>query len=203
MIPPCLVLATANPGKVAELRDLVREWGPVEVRSLAEHPDVAMPEETGATYAENAAAKARAVAGATGLPALADDSGLEVDALGGAPGVRSARFAASDTERIARLLAAIEGARDRRARFRCVVAVVWPDGREELAEGIVEGRIAPAPRGAGGFGYDPIFVADELGVTFAAAPAGDKARVSHRARAVRALGAKLGAPALPGPGGPC
>jgi len=203
VIPSCVVLATANPGKVAELRELVGEWGPIDVRSLADHPDVTMPEETGATYADNAAAKAHAVARATGLPALADDSGLEVDALGGAPGVRSARFAASDADRIGRLLAAIEGARDRRARFRCAVVLAWPDGREERAEGSVEGRIAQAAEGAGGFGYDPIFVADELGVTLAAAAAGDKARVSHRARAMRALGAKLGAPALRGPGGPC
>jgi XTP/dITP diphosphohydrolase len=191
VIPSSVVLATANPGKVAELRALVHEWGAIAVRSLADFPGVMLPEETGATYAENAAAKARAVAQATGLPALADDSGLEVDALDGAPGVRSARFAASDAERIARLLAALEGARDRRARFRCVVVLAWPDGREEHAEGIVAGRIAPVAAGQGGFGYDPIFVADELGVTFAAAASVGKARVSHRARAMRGLGAKL------------
>jgi len=203
VIPPSVVLATANPGKVAELRNLVQEWGAITVRSLTDFPGVALPEETGATYAENAAAKARVVAQATGLPALADDSGLEVDALDGAPGVRSARFAASDPERIARLLAALEGVRDRRARFRCVVVLAWPDGREDHAEGIVAGRIAPVAEGEGGFGYDPIFVADDLGVTFAVAATADKARVSHRARAMRGLGMKLGVPTLRGPGGPC
>jgi XTP/dITP diphosphohydrolase len=203
VIPDCVVLATANPGKVSELRGLVGEWGPIEVRSLADFPGVSLPEETGTTYVENAAAKARAAALATGLPALADDSGLEVDALGGAPGVRSARFAESDAARIRRLLTALVGALDRRARFRCVVVLAWPDGREDDAEGVVEGRIALAEAGERGFGYDPIFVAGELGVTFAAATAADKARVSHRARAVRALGAKLGARTLRGPAGPC
>jgi XTP/dITP diphosphohydrolase len=94
---------------------------------------------------------------------------------------------------VARLLAALDGVADRRARFRCVVVLACPDGREEHAEGVVEGRIASVPDGEGGFGYDPVFVADELGVTFAAAGAADKARISHRARAVRALGARLGA----------
>lgn len=191
MIPSRLMLATANPGKVAELAALVTEWGAVDVGSLADLPGVVLPEEDGATYAENAALKARAVAAAAGLPALADDSGLEVAALDGAPGVRSARFAPSDAERVARLLSALRGRSDRRARFRCVVVLAWPDGREERAEGVVDGRIAEAPAGSGGFGYDPVFVADELGCTFAAASPSDKARVSHRARAVRALGARL------------
>ena len=193
MIPSQLVLATANPGKTRELRALVGEWGPIDVRSLADFPDVRLPEEDGATYADNAVLKARAVATATGLPALADDSGLEVEALSGAPGVRSARFAPSDAERIARLLEVLRDAEDRRARFRCVVALAWPDGRLEQAEGACTGRIAERTIGAGGFGYDPLFVADELGRTFAAATAEEKARVSHRARAVRALGERLGA----------
>lgn len=193
MIPSQLVLATANPGKTRELRALVGEWGPIDVRSLADFPDVRLPEEDGATYADNAVLKARAVATATGLPALADDSGLEVEALSGAPGVRSARFAPSDAERIARLLEVLRDAEDRRARFRCVVALAWPDGRFEQAEGACTGRIAERTIGAGGFGYDPLFVADELGRTFAAATAEEKARVSHRARAVRALGERLGA----------
>jgi XTP/dITP diphosphohydrolase len=203
VIPSRLVLATANAGKVAELRGLVREWGAVEVRSLAEFPEVHLPEEHGATYAENAAAKARAVAAATGLPALADDSGLEVDALGGEPGVRSARFAPSDGERIARVLAMLDGVADRRACFRAVVVLVWPDGRADHAEGLCPGRIAETPDGTGGFGYDPVFVADELGRTFAAATREEKARVSHRARAMRALGATLASPALRRPGTPC
>jgi XTP/dITP diphosphohydrolase len=193
VIPSRLVLATANPGKMRELHALVAAWGAIEVRSLAEFPDVRLPEETGLTYAENAQLKARAAAAATNLPALADDSGLEVDALAGAPGIRSARYAPSDAERIARLVAALERIEDRRARFRCVVVLAWPDGRTESAEGVCAGRIAERPDGAAGFGFDPIFVSDELGRTFAAATAGEKGRVSHRARAVRALGARLAA----------
>jgi XTP/dITP diphosphohydrolase len=203
MIPSCLVLATANPGKVAELRGLVRELGAVDVRTLGDFPGLELPAEHGVTYAENAAAKARAVAATTGLPALADDSGLEVDALAGAPGVRSARFAPSDGERIATLLAALGGVTDRRARFRAVVVLAWPDGREVQAEGLCTGSIAESPDGRGGFGYDPVFVADDLGHTFAAATPDEKARVSHRARAVRTLGAKLASAALRRPGGPC
>lgn len=195
MIPSRLVLATTNPGKIVELRALVGEWGPVDVVSLADFPDVRPPEESGATYLENALLKARAVAAATGLPALADDSGLEVDALGGAPGVRSARFAPSDAQRVDRLLTALLGVADRRACFRCVVVLAWPDGRTEEAEGVCAGRVAEHADGAGGFGYDPVFVSDELGLgrTFASAPERDKARVSHRARAMRALGGRLAA----------
>jgi XTP/dITP diphosphohydrolase len=195
MIPSRLVLATANIGKVHELGALVTAWGggPVLVQSLADHPGVALPEETGETYEANAALKAGVVAAATGLPALADDSGLEVDALGGAPGVRSARWGRDDADRITRLLEALSSrdAADRTARFRCVVVLAWPDGAMEAGEGVVEGRITAAARGAGGFGYDPVFLATELGTTFAEAPAGEKARVSHRARAMAALGARL------------
>jgi XTP/dITP diphosphohydrolase len=202
MIPRRLVLATANPGKVAELRALLEEWGPVEVRSLADFPGVTLPEETAESYAANATAKARAAAAATGVPALADDSGIEVDRLDGAPGVHSARFAPDDGARIARLLAALEGVPEggRGARFRCVVALAWPDGPVETAEGVCEGRIATAPEGRGGFGYDPVFVSSELGATTAAVSAAAKARVSHRARALRALLARL---TLRAPAGPC
>lgn len=195
-VPSRLVLATANPGKVRELAALVAAWGaPVLVQSLADHPGVALPEETGETYEANAALKAGVVAAATGLPALADDSGLEVDALGGAPGVRSARWGRDDAGRIARLLGALGTRPDaaRTARFRCVVVLAWPDGTMEEGEGVVEGRIATAPQGTGGFGYDPVFVVDELGTTFAEAPPAEKARTSHRARAMAALGARLGA----------
>ena len=191
MIPAVLVLATGNRGKTAELAALVAEWGPaIEVRSLRDHPGVTLPEETGSTYEANAALKARAVAVATGLPALADDSGLEVDALGGEPGVHSARYGATDAERIARLLAALAGRApaERTARFRCVVVVAWPDGRVVTAEGACEGTITGAPSGAGGFGYDPVFRSADLARTFAEAPPEEKARVSHRARALRALG---------------
>ena len=196
MIPARLVLATANPGKVSELGALVREWGPVEVTTLAAFPTVRLRPEGAGSYEENARAKAAAVAGAAGLPALADDSGLEVEALDGGPGVVSARYGGpglSDEERIARLLAALAAApgRGRRARFRCVVALAWPDGRVATAEGQCAGTIAPAARGVGGFGYDPVFVADDLCCTFAEAPAAAKDRVSHRARAVRALGERL------------
>lgn len=193
MIPPRLVLATANPGKVGELTALVAEWGCVDVLPLAAFPGVAVAEETGDTYEANAIEKARAVAAATRLPALADDSGLEVDALGGAPGVRSARWAPTDRARIDRLLDALRDAcgEARRARFRCVVALAWPDGTIVTASGTCAGTIAEVPAGAHGFGYDPVFVADELGATLAAVAPGEKERVSHRARAVRALGARL------------
>jgi XTP/dITP diphosphohydrolase len=195
MIPVRLVLATANPGKVRELGALVAEWGPVEVLSLASFPAARLPEEEGETYGENARAKALAVAAATDLPALADDSGLEVADLGGAPGIRSARYAPNDGERIAKLLRALAEHPDsaRRARFRCAVVVAWPDGRVETGEGECAGTIARIATGTGhGFGYDPVFIADELGCTFAAASAEQKATVSHRARAMRALGARLG-----------
>jgi len=212
VIPSRLVLATANRGKVAELTALVHEWGSVEVLPLGAFRGVTCPEETGATYEENAAAKARAVAVATGLPALGDDSGLEVDALGGAPGLHSARWAgagASDEERVQRLLAALAGVPEagRGARFVCVAALAWPDGRVEAATGTVRGRIVAAPAGSSGFGYDPVFVPDELDRTFAAASAAEKARLGHRGRALRALGHRLRAsgptPTLRGPGGPC
>lgn len=208
MIPPRLVLATTNTGKLAELAALVGEWGTVECIPLTVVAGASPADEPAATYAENAIAKARAVAVASGLPALADDSGLEVDALGGAPGVRSARWAgdaATDAGRNARLLDALRGVAPgaRTARFRCVVALAWPDGRVESAEGACEGRVATVPRGTRGFGYDPIFVADDLGCTFGEASAEEKRRIDFRARAMRALGAKLGRLALRAPGSPC
>ena len=176
------------------------------MRALDAFPGVRCPEETGDTYAANAMAKAAASAAAVGLPALGDDSGLEVDALAGAPGVRSARWAgesATDADRIAKLLAALRDvpAAARGARFRCVVAVAWPDGRVETAAGECAGTIATAPRGAGGFGYDPVFIAAELGRTFGEATAEDKRRLSHRSRAVGALGRCLAT--VRGGGGPC
>jgi XTP/dITP diphosphohydrolase len=205
MIPPRLVLATANPGKAAELRALVAEWGAVEAEPLAEEASMMLPAETGATYLENALLKARAIAAASGLPALADDSGLEVDALAGAPGVRSARWAPTDAARIAKLLDALRDVPPprRTARFRCVVALAWPDGHSEAAEGMCTGRIALRPAGSTGFGYDPVFVADELGCTLAEAGPIAKQRVSHRARAVRALAARLRAGNVARGPGPC
>jgi len=193
MIPGRVVLATSNPGKVRELGALIAEWGDVEVLSLADFPNVRLPEETGTTYRENAELKAVAAAAGTGMPALADDSGLEVEALGGAPGVASARYAGSDAARIAKLLAALEGTSGsaRAAAFRCTVVLAWPAGRIEAASGSCAGRIAVAPMGTHGFGYDPIFEADELGRTLGTASPVEKDRVSHRARAMRVLGAQL------------
>jgi XTP/dITP diphosphohydrolase len=188
-----LVLATANPGKVRELAPLVAEWGPLAVRSLADVGAVELPEETGDTYEANAVLKARAVAIATGLPALADDSGIEVDALDGRPGVFSARYGDSEASRNERLLTELRGVAEgrRTARYRAAVALAWPDGAVVTGEGTCEGRIAEAPRGTAGFGYDPLFVATELGRTIGESSAEEKARVSHRARAMRALGRAL------------
>jgi XTP/dITP diphosphohydrolase len=188
-----LVLATANPGKVSELRDLVAEWGAIEVASLAEFPGVEMPEETGATYRDNALLKARAVAAATGLPAVADDSGIEVDALDGRPGVHSARYGASEASRNEKLLGELRGvpAERRTARYRAVVVLAFPDGTGLEGEGTCEGRITEAPSGTGGFGYDPIFWSSDLGQVVGDATAEAKSRISHRARAMRALGHAL------------
>ncbi len=193
MIPPRLVLATSNAGKVTELVALVRTWGAVEVRSLTEFPPVAFPPEGDTSYVDNAVVKARTVAAATGLPALGDDAGLEVDALGGAPGIASARYAADAEARIARLLVALRGVTGaaRSARFRCVVALAWPDGRLVTAEGFCEGRITEAPTGTGGFGYDPVFFSNDLGEPFGTASPAAKSRVSHRARAMDALLVRL------------
>jgi len=159
------------------------------VRGL-DWPDI---EETGRTLKENALIKARAVVEFTGLPVVADDTGLEVDALGGGPGVNTARYAgpgASYEDNVVRLLESMEGVEDRTARFRTVVALVMPDGVEVTAEGSVEGVITKERRGGGGFGYDPVFGVD--GQTLAEMTAEDKNALSHRARALRALAASLG-----------
>jgi len=191
-----LVFATRNKGKLVELRELL-----AGIQVLAsDEVGVAVPEvvEDADTFAGNAAKKAREVSAATGLPALADDSGLEVDALGGAPGVYSARYAGephSDSANNAKLLAALEGVTKRSARFRAVLAladVAGPLGSEILtADGTCEGTILTAPRGTGGFGYDPLFFAPELGMTFAEAGVGSKSELSHRARAMRAIKPRL------------
>lgn len=203
MIPGRVVLATANAGKMRELGPLVAEWGVAEVVGLDAYPDVVLPPETAETYTDNAIVKARTVALASGVAALGDDSGLEVAALGGQPGVRSARYAPTDAERIAKLLAALDGEADRRARFVCVAALAWPDGRVMTAEGTCEGRIALRAEGGGGFGYDPVFVATELGRALAVVDRTEKASVSHRGRAVRALGEKVRAATLRRSGSPC
>lgn len=190
-----LVVASRNPDKIAELRHGLAGLD-VEIRSAAEFPAVPEVEEHGATLAENALLKARAVHRATGALALADDTGLEVDALGGAPGVRSGRFAGPEQDyarNLAKLLDQLAGVpADRRgARFRTVAAIVFPDGREELVEGVCEGRILERPRGSGGFGYDPVFLVPEIGKTFAELTLEQKDRLSHRGRAMRAARAIL------------
>ena len=161
---------------------------PFEVRSLADYPGAAAPEENETTYRGNALVKARAAARLTGAWALGDDSGLEVDALGGAPGLHSARYGGpglDDAGRRALLLEALRDVPDeaRTARFRCVIAIVDPDGREWVVEGVAEGTIVSAPRGEGGFGYDPLFYYPPLGRTFGELSDEAKSRVSHRARA--------------------
>jgi XTP/dITP diphosphohydrolase len=186
---PKLVLATLNPGKAREFTLLLGDV-PFEVVLLAAFPGARLPAEGESSYAANALDKARAAAAITGAVALADDSGLEVDALGGAPGVGSARYGgpgATDADRCALLIRALNGvpAEARGARFRCVIALADPGGHERVVEGVVEGKIALAPRGTGGFGYDPLFVYPPLGQTFAELPAEVKNRVSHRARAVQ------------------
>jgi XTP/dITP diphosphohydrolase len=187
-----LVLATANPDKAVEIAGLLE--GFEVVSRPAGVPEV---EETADTLEGNARLKARAVAAATGEAAVADDTGLEVEALGGRPGVRAARYAgegATYADNVAKLLAELEGVDDRRARFRTVALACLPDGTEVVAEGTVDGRITPAPRGAAGFGYDPVFVPDGGdGRTFAEMTAAEKAAVSHRGRAFRALAAMLAA----------
>ncbi len=189
-MPARLVVATKNPDKVGEVEAVLAGSGlPIEIVRDRVWPDVA---ETAATLAGNALLKARTVAVATGLPALADDTGLEVEALGGAPGVRSARYAgpaATYADNVARLLRELEGVASRRARFRTVVALVTPDGDELLAEGVLAGEILDAPRGSGGFGYDPVFAV--AGRALAEMPPEEKNRISHRGRALRALVAAL------------
>jgi XTP/dITP diphosphohydrolase len=186
-----LLIATRNPGKVREIELLLGPFA-LRLRSLAEFPATPEVEETGATFAENAEIKARAYAAQTKCWTLADDSGLEVEALGGAPGVFSARYGgpdATDADRIERLLEALSQAPDseRRARFVSVIAIADDAARLiRLFTGTCEGRIAHEPRGQGGFGYDPVFVPDGYEQSFGELPAEIKQTISHRARALRA-----------------
>jgi len=191
------VLATANPDKAAEITEILEAALPVD---LVPRPvEVGEVDETGDTLTENARLKARALAEATGQAAVADDTGLEVDALGGAPGVWAARYAgegATYADNVAKLLAelATVATGDRRARFTTVAMVAFPDGTEVVAEGTVEGTIAEAARGQAGFGYDPVFVPEGSGGrTFAEMTPAEKHALSHRGRAFRALGAALAA----------
>ena len=185
-----LVLATRNPGKVREIRDLMADLK-VSLWTLNDFPIPEIPEDA-PTLEENALKKARTVAKAIGLPALADDSGLEVDALLGAPGVRSARFAgegAGDADNCRKLLSLMEGVppSGRTARFWCVLALVLPEGRTEVVEGICEGRIGEAFQGEKGFGYDPLFIPEGETRTFAELGEEVKNRISHRAVALRKI----------------
>ena len=189
---PRLVAATANPHKLAEIAAILG----AAVELLPRPDDLGEVVEDGDTLEANARLKAEAVCAHTGQAAVADDTGLEVAALGGAPGVRSARYAgdhADDADNRSRLLAELKGATDRSARFRTVAVVVFPDGAEVQAEGMISGAIAAAPRGDQGFGYDPVFVPDEGdGRTFAEMSADEKNAVSHRGRAFRSLATQLG-----------
>jgi XTP/dITP diphosphohydrolase len=182
-----LVCASANPDKVVEIAAILGD----EVRLEPRPVDVADVVEDADTLEGNARLKATAIARATGRPAIADDTGLEVAALDGAPGVFAARFAGEDAtyaDNRAKLLAALDGVADRRARFRTVAMVAWPDGRETVAEGACDGMIAEEERGGRGFGYDPVFVPVESdGRTFAEMSDEEKNALSHRARALRNL----------------
>ncbi len=189
------VLATFNRHKAAELEALLAVPG-LTLVPLAGTEGAVAPEEDGATLLDNARIKARAARAATGEPVIADDTGLEVDALHGAPGVHAARYAgpsATYADNVAKLLAALAGvpARDRTARFRTVCVAQWPDGREAHTEGVLEGVIADAPRGTNGFGYDPVFVPAGGTRTLAEMTDAEKNAISHRARAARTLSLAL------------
>ena len=183
-----LVIANSNPGKIHEFENLLRAL-PLNVRPQPESLEV---EETGSTFAANAQLKAKTVACVTGEWALADDSGLSVDALDGAPGVHSARYANSDPERIQRLLNALQNCSEREAHFCAALCIAAPDGRVLLeVEGRCQGRITTAPRGDQGFGYDPIFEVKDTGLTFAEMALAEKKQHGHRGRAFTALEPKL------------
>jgi len=191
--PERLAIASRNAHKLRELGRICADW-PVEWITVENHDPSSFPEveETGATYLDNALLKAARVAEALDVPAIADDSGIEVDALGGGPGPRSARYAgehASDEQNLDALLRALRGvpAGGRTARYRCVGAVAWPDGRIDHAEGVCEGALLARRRGTRGFGYDPVFVPAGWDETMAELTDEQKDRISHRGRAFRAL----------------
>jgi XTP/dITP diphosphohydrolase len=188
-----IVLATRNEGKVRELKGILRDY-PVDLRSLNDFGPIPEAVEDGASFDENAYKKAYFTAKILGLPAMADDSGLVVPALGGAPGVYSARYAgekASDADNIKKLLAEMADQSDRRAAFECVISVAVPSGPALTYEGRCEGEITREPKGEGGFGYDPVFYSPELGKTFAESTMDEKNRVSHRGRALGQMAAEF------------
>ncbi len=179
------VLASHNQKKLKELQQIIGELG-MEIIPLPENAPE--PEENGATFAENALIKAKSAAAFTGLPALADDSGLCVDALDGAPGIYSARYCeGSDADRNALLLRNMTGKTNRSARFVCCIACVWPDGTSLTVDGACEGEIAESLSGAGGFGYDPLFYVPAYGCTFGELDGDVKNSISHRAKALQKL----------------
>jgi XTP/dITP diphosphohydrolase len=188
-----IVLATHNPGKLEELRRILAACGvDVDVTDLGDYPDMPEVAETGGTFTENALLKARAVAAYTGLPAVADDSGLCVDALNGMPGVLSARWSGrhgDDDANLRLLLAQLADvpAGRRAAHFTAAAALVFPSGAEHVTEGTLHGWLTDAPRGTNGFGYDPIFVPDSSGLTTAQMPPAEKDAISHRGKALRHL----------------
>ena len=195
-LPPEILIATRNRGKLREAQELLSGL-PVRWRNLAEFPETGEVEETGATFTENASLKAQAYAAQTGLWTLADDSGLEVDALGGAPGIYSARYAgagATDAERIALLLEELRHVDERARHARFVCAIAFADTKGDVINvslGTCEGRIAREPRGAGGFGYDPVFIPDGYDESFGQLSSEIKAQISHRARALQSTRAFL------------
>ena len=187
------ILATHNPGKLREMADILSHLG-VEVVSPADVGITVEVEETGATFAENAMLKAKSICAASGLPAIADDSGLCVDALNGGPGVYSARYGGEgldDKGRYTLLLNSMRGQTTRAAHFACAIACAFPGGKTLTAEGRCDGAIAFAPLGEGGFGYDPVFLVPEKGKTFGQLTAEEKSEISHRGRALRDFSAKL------------
>ena len=177
-----IVAATANLHKVEEYKKLLGDMD-VEIKSLTDFPNFPEVEENGSSFKENAAIKAKAASKYCEAAAFADDSGLEVDALDGRPGIYSSRYAATDAERIAKLLGELDGKTNRRARFVCAIAIAFNGEVLETFEGTVEGTITLAPRGDGGFGYDPVFQPDGCDQTFGELPAEVKNSISHRARA--------------------
>ena len=185
---PTLLVATQNRDKIIEISDLLKNRN-IDVKSLRDFPELLHIEETGSTLEENAILKAQTAFDNTGLTSVGDDTGLEVDALNGAPGVLSSRYSgpgASYESNVKKLLKEMQGEKDRRARFRCVMALIWKDGME-VVEGRVEGVILEEPRGKGGFGYDPIFFHPPTGLTFSEMPMSLKNQFSHRSLALRQI----------------
>ena len=182
-----IVFATTNAGKIKEIKEILADFD-VEVASMKEMNITADIEENGATFEENSLIKARAVSKLTGLPALADDSGLEVDYLNGEPGIYSARYLGRDTDYDYKNNYIIKKLKEERsARFVCVISLVLPDGREFVKKGVMEGRIGYEIKGENGFGYDPIFYLPEYGKTSAEISAEEKNKISHRGKALSAM----------------